>query len=96
MDYLMVPEKSVLVAHLCLTICDPMDCSPPGSHSLLQGIFLTQGVNSGLLHCSDILYHLSQQGNLMVPETLPNTSWESQDLVPQELNFLEIDDKRHL
>ena len=45
------------VAQLCLTLCDPMDCSPPGSscpwdspdkntgvgsHSLLQGIFLTQ------------------------------------------------------
>ena len=28
-------------------------------HSLLQGIFLTQGSNSGLLHCRQILYHLS-------------------------------------
>ena len=28
----------VLVAQLCLTLCDPMDCSPPGSsvHVLLQ------------------------------------------------------------
>ena len=31
-----------------------------GNHSLLQGIFLTQGSNSGLLHCRRILYHLSQ------------------------------------
>ena len=53
-----------------------MDCSPPGSsvhgdsrgkntgvgcHALLQGIFLTQGWNSGLLHCRQILYHLSHQ-----------------------------------
>ena len=30
-----------------------------GSHSLLQGIFLTQGLNLGLLHCRQILYHLS-------------------------------------
>ena len=45
------------VAHWCLTLCDPMNCSPPGSsvhgdspgkntrvgsHSLLQGIFPTQ------------------------------------------------------
>ena len=22
----------LLVTHLCLTLCDPMDCSPPGSH----------------------------------------------------------------
>ena len=30
-----------------------------GSHSLLQGIFPTQGSNLGLLHCRQILYHLS-------------------------------------
>ena len=33
------------------------------SHSLLQGIFLTQGSNPGLLHCRQILYCLSHQGN---------------------------------
>ena len=33
-----------------------------GSHSLLQGIFLTQRLNPGLLHCRQILYHLSHQG----------------------------------
>ena len=32
-----------------------------GSHSLLQGIFLTQELNPGLLHCRWILYHLSHQ-----------------------------------
>ena len=31
-------------------------------HFLLQGIFLTQGCNLGLLHCKHILYHLSHQG----------------------------------
>ena len=60
----------------CLTLCDPMDCSLAGSsvhgdstgknpgggcHSLLQGIFLIQGWNPGLLHCRQILYHLSHQ-----------------------------------
>ena len=30
-----------------------------GCHSLLQGIFLTQGSNLNLLHCRQILYHLS-------------------------------------
>ena len=54
-----------LVAQLCLTLCDPMDCSPPSSfvhedspgkntgvayHDLLQGIFPTQGSNPGLQH----------------------------------------------
>ena len=34
-----------------------------GCHSLLQGIFPTQGSNLGLLHCRQILYHLSHQGS---------------------------------
>ena len=32
-----------------------------GCHSLGQGIFLTQGLNHGLFHCRQILYHLSHQ-----------------------------------
>ena len=32
-----------------------------GSVSLLQGIFPTQGLNSGLLHCRWILHQLSHQ-----------------------------------
>ena len=32
-----------------------------GSHVLLQGIFFTQGSNLGLLHCKQILQHLSNQ-----------------------------------
>ena len=39
-----------------------------GSHSLFQGNFPTQGStkgsNSGLLHCRQILYHLSHQGKV--------------------------------
>ena len=34
-----------------------------GSHSLLWGIFLTQGSNPGLPHCSQTLYCLSHQGS---------------------------------
>ena len=33
-----------------------------GNHSLLQGIFPTQGLNPGLLHYRQILYCLSQPG----------------------------------
>ena len=55
-----------LVAQLCLTLWDPMDCRLPGSsvhgdspgkntgvgcHALLQGIFSTQGLNPSLPHC---------------------------------------------
>ena len=60
----------------CPTLCHPMDSSPTGSsvhgdspgkntgvgcHALLQGIFPTQGSNSGLPHCRLILYHLNHQ-----------------------------------
>ena len=50
------------VAQWCLTLCDPVDCSPPsgvGCHALLQGIFPTQGSYPGLLHCRQTPYHLS-------------------------------------
>ena len=109
----------VLVAQSCLTLCNPIDCSPPGSSvlgilqarkenwsgllfpspgdlpnpgiepgspmlqedslpseppgkpkntgvgslSLLQGIFPTQELNWGLLHCRWILYQLSHEGS---------------------------------
>ena len=62
----------MLVSQSCPTLCDPMDCSPPGSSlcpwdspgkntgvdccSLLQGIFPTQGSNLGLPHRRQILY----------------------------------------
>ena len=67
-----------LVAQSRPTLCDPMDCSPPGSsvhgdspgknvgvgsHVLLQGIFPTCRSNPGLLHCRRILYCLSHQGS---------------------------------
>ena len=38
-----------------------------GSHSLLQGIFPTQGLSPGLPHCRQILYQLSHKGS---PRTL--------------------------
>ena len=61
-----------LVAQSCLTICDPMDYSLPGSsvhgdspskntgvhcHALLQEFFPTQGLNPHLLHRQAVLYH---------------------------------------
>ena len=64
-------KSEVKVIQSRLTLCNPMDCSPPGSsvrgnlqarntgvgsHSLLQGIFLTQRLNLGLLHCRQILF----------------------------------------
>ena len=37
-----------------------------GCHFLLQGIFLTQGSNPGLLHCRETLYPLSHQGYIYI------------------------------
>ena len=69
------------VTELCLTLCDPTDCSLPGSsvhgifsgkntgvgcHFLLQGIFLTQGLNPCLLcllNCRQILSLLNHHGS---------------------------------
>ena len=74
----------VKATHLCLTLCDPVDCNPPtrllcpwnfpgkntgvDCHFLPQGIFPTQGSNPHLLHCKRILYQLSYQEN---PKPLP-------------------------
>ena len=84
-----------LVAQFCPTLCGPMDCSLLGSsvhrdspgkntwvgcHALLQGIFPTQGMNPGLVHCRQILYLLSHQGSLRILEWVVypfsrGTSW---------------------
>ena len=69
-----------LVAQSCLTLCDPVNHSPPGSsvqgdspgkntevgcHVLLQGICPTEGRNPGLPHCRRLLYQLNHQGSHM-------------------------------
>ena len=70
----LIPSLCVCLCVLwsCLTLCNPMDCSPPGSsvHGILQARILewaaipfsrgnlpTQGLNPHLLHCRQALYH---------------------------------------
>ena len=126
----------MLVAQLCLTLCDHVDCTLPGSSvhgifqarilewvalpspgdlrnpgqnpksptlqvdslpsepsgkpkntgvdnlSLLQGIFLAQELNWGLLHCRRILYQLSYQGS-------PNLSLTSPKVINDTISALE-------
>ena len=50
-----------------------------GSLSLLQGIFPTQGLNPGLLHCRQILYQLSHKGSPSILESVayPFSRWSS-------------------
>ena len=46
-----------------------------GCHPLLQGIFLTQGSNPDLLHCRQILCHLSYKGSHWFYILLSKESW---------------------
>ena len=91
-----INEVKVSVTQSCQILCNPMDCSPPllcpwdspgkntrvGCHSLLQGIFLTQGSNLSLLHCSQILHSLSHRESnrdyyILSLKSLSNTSTHS-------------------
>ena len=80
-----------LVSQPCPILCNPIDCSPPGSsvhgdspgkstglvcHALLQGIFPTQGSNPGILLCRRILYGL---GFFTEPLGQPNGWLETTD-----------------
>ena len=69
--------KCVLVVQSCPALCDLLNWSlraplsigfsskntGSGLHTLLQEIFLNEGLNPGLLHCRQILYHLSHRGS---------------------------------
>ena len=70
--------REVLTAQLCLTLCDPVDSSPPGSSvcRILQARILewvavpfsrgssNSGIEPGSPAYRQILYHLSHQGSL--------------------------------
>ena len=77
---ILIPNSQPLlkIAQSSLTLCNPMDCRPPGSsvHRILQarilewvaisfsrGIFPTQGLKPGLCLWRQMLYHLSHQGS---------------------------------
>ena len=72
-----------VVAQSCLTLCNPMDCGPPGSS--VHGIFSRQeywsglpfpspgdlpdpGIEPSLLNYRQFIYHLSHQGWLFIIE----------------------------
>ena len=73
-----VKGKESEVTQSCQTLCDPMGYSLPGSSvhgipqarilewvafSFSRGLFPTQGLNPGLLHCRQTLYPLSHRGS---------------------------------
>ena len=100
-EFLLLPQ--VLVIQSCLTLCDPMDCSLPGSsihgicqarntkvgcHFLLQGIFPTQESNPGLPHCRQVLHRLSHQGSLLSHNMLlPHIPHGVDELHPHSLQL---------
>ena len=55
-----------------MSVCDPMDCSLPGSsiHGILQARILEWVAipfsrdQTSVSHCRQILYHLTHQGSL--------------------------------
>ena len=73
----LIPSRGtkILYATSRIQLCDPMNCSLPGSsvHGIVQTRILewvailfsrgspAQGLNPGLSHCRQILYHLSYQ-----------------------------------
>ena len=92
--YYSLKEVKVLVTQSCLTLCHPWTVAHQrlcpwdfpgknvgvGCYSLLQGIFLTQGLNLGLLHCRQILYHLTHQGSPFLGLWPNHSSLQSQQL----------------
>ena len=89
------------VAQLCLTLCDPMECSLTrflhpwdfpgkntgvGCHFLLQEIFPTQGLKPGLPHCRQTLYCLSHQGS--PPQSKYSWSLNKMDLYCLESSYM--------
>ena len=81
--FILTPHVKVEVAHSSDSL-RPRAPWPPGSsvwdspgqntgvggQALLQGVFLTQGWNPGLLHCRRILYRRSHQGRPLMPSSL--------------------------
>ena len=81
-------SSSCLVAESCSILCDTIDCSSPvasvygdspgkntgvGCHALLQGIFLTQGLNPRLLYWP---------ANSLLPSHITPPAWASPEHCP--------------
>ena len=83
----------VLVAQSCLTLCDPMDCSPPGSsvHGILQtripewaAIPFSRGTSrprdgTTVSRIADKFFSLSHQGSLLCIERSLNR-WTTKEV----------------
>ena len=99
--------KSESVSHsVVYDALKPMDCSPPGfsvhgnspgkntgvgCHSLLQGIFLIQGSNLGLLHCRQIFtVWATRESRISNWNDTPTNNNFSSTLTPDSGNYYSI------
>ena len=85
----------ILITHYATRRNSPGKNTEVGCHSLLQGIFLTQRLNLGLLYCRQILYCLSHQGSptsYFMPQEAPGPYWviQFQDSPKETHLFLSI------
>ena len=74
-----VLSNSLLSHGLPILLCpwnSPGKNTGVGCHSFFQGIFPTQGLSPGLLHCRQILYHLSHQGSSSLSSRRRSNSME--------------------
>ena len=96
-------SESVLVMQ-SVPLCDLMDWSPAGSSPqgilqarilewvailFLQGIFLTQGLNPGLLHYRQILYHLSHFFNVRLKLSSGETCYSPSVSLPHVFKIIQ-------
>ena len=75
--------RSMLFAQSFLTLCDPVvwpwdfpgKSTEVGCHSLLRGIFPTQGSNLSLLHCRWILCHWTTCYDMLSHSVVSDSMW---------------------
>ena len=90
--------RAGMCARSCLTLCNPMDCGPPGfsvhwvlqtrilalgCHALLQWIFPTQGLSPHLLHLLHCKRVLYYRVIREGLEEIVAESWFSSDHIPE-------------
>ena len=89
----MLSSRGIFTTQVSLLQADSLSSEPPGkskntgvgSLSLLQGTFLIQESNRGLLHCRLFIYQPSHQGSPLVTSFSLSILWS---VTPPELNTL--------
>ena len=89
----MLSSRRIFPTQVSLLQADSLSSEPPGkskntgvgSLSLLQGTFLIQESNRGLLHCRLFIYQPSHQGSPLVTSFSLSILWS---VTPPELNTL--------